>query len=121
MKCPKCQSTLGVEEDGDAIHCAMCGFWGMVQPYQPAEKVFIERPKQYVHTPRPCDVCGKTVLKPTKYGNLCVNCMRWLHAWLKNRSHLKPPPYLVLEGRMIRNPFRTLHFEIATTTNYLDA
>lgn len=119
MICPKCLSSLGVTSDGDEIHCQMCGYYGIVQPYQ---EVKIEiREKQYTHNPRPCQICGRTVLKPTKYGDLCVTCMRWLHAWRKNASHNKPPPYLQLNGQMVRNPFRKLHFEIATITNYQQA
>lgn len=123
--CKKCQHAVIV--DGDELYCPRCGWIGYlpapekpVPPELKADPKFQRFPqKGKKHEPRLCHVCERVVYKPTKHADLCVDCMRWLHAWLKNRSHLKPPPYIRLtSGRWWPNPFRVLHHKIVTSTDF---
>lgn len=124
--CPKCRSSRVVFE-GDECLCLVCSkIWYADQPKpEPvAEELKGQSKTQALskgvkHDPRLCHACERVIVKPTKHADLCVDCMRLYHSWLKNGTHLKPPPYLVLpSGRWWPNPVRILHHKIISSTDF---
>ena len=122
--CGKCSHAVIV--DGDELYCPRCGWIGYLPAPEPkpvAEELkgqskTQELSKGVKHDPRLCHACERVIVKPTKHADLCVDCMRLYHSWLKNGTHLKPPPYLVLpSGRWWPNPFRILHHKIISSTD----